>query len=224
MSLPLRRVVTGDGSFTLLRADIEETYHSRHGAIQESMHVFIRAGLDSRVQAGTHELPIRILEVGFGTGTNAWLTMKYASDLQLPIYYETYEPFPVMAEMLAGFVNPESAEDESAFNNLHSAEWNTDIEISPWFTVRKVQEFFGAGIGAKNFDVIFFDAFSPEKEPQLWTQEVFDHCFRALREGGILVTYCSKGDVRRRLQASGFWVEKLPGPPGKREMLRAIVK
>ncbi|WP_440134473.1 tRNA (5-methylaminomethyl-2-thiouridine)(34)-methyltransferase MnmD [Chitinophaga sancti] len=196
--------LTDDGSHTISIPEMQVTYHSTHGAIQESMHVFIQAGLQAL------QLPaIRIFEMGFGTGLNALLTMQHATT---PVYYYAVEQYPLTAAEVEGL---------SYGNELHGYAWNVDVQINEWFTLHKAHASLLDVQPAQAFDLIYYDAFAPATQPELWTKEVFEKLYGLLDPGGILVTYCSKGDVRRAMLAAGFGVEKLAGPPGKREMLRA---
>lgn len=196
--------LTADGSHTIAIPDLNVTYHSTHGAIQESMHVFIQAGL----QAVQQPL-VRIFEMGFGTGLNALLTMQYATT---PVYYYAVEQFPLTAAEVEGL---------SYGDTLHQYPWNEDVEISDQFTLHKAHGSLLEITPGQTFHLIYYDAFAPKAQPELWTREVFEKLYSFLVPGGMLVTYCSKGDVRRAMLAAGFTVEKLVGPPGKREMLRA---
>lgn len=219
--------VTSDGSHTIAIPDMNVTYHSRHGAIQESMHVFIKAGWDAlldsfKVKGDAEPECINILEMGFGTGLNALLTLQHSHGRK--VYYESLEKHPLpasMAESLnyAAMLNDSSL--EVPFARMHSCAWDEPVGITQGFTLFKSSTSLLSFQSGKRFHLIFFDAFAPNAQPELWTPEVFTNLFNHLLAGGILVTYCSKGDVRRALQAAGFKVEKIPGPPGKREMLRA---
>lgn len=196
--------LTADGSHTIAIPDMNVTYHSTHGAIRESMHVFIQAGLQAL------QLPaVRIFEMGFGTGLNALLTMQHAD---IPVYYYAVEQYPLTAEEVEGL---------SYGNELHAYPWDEDVEINERFTLHKAHVSLLSVQPEQEFDLIYYDAFAPGAQPELWTREVFEKLYGMLAAGGILVTYCSKGDVRRAMLAAGFKVEKLAGPPGKREMLRA---
>lgn len=201
--------ITADGSHTISIPDMQVTYHSMHGAVQESMHVFIEAGLRTL----THD-NIRIFEMGFGTGLNALLTCQHADKA---IYYYSVEQFPLTPAETAGLNY-----DATILQLLHSAPWNEDVAITPHFTLHKSHHSLLEVATAQTFHMIYYDAFAPRAQPELWTQTVFERLYRWLEPGGILVTYCSKGDVRRAMMAAGFTVEKLAGPPGKREMLRAV--
>lgn len=211
-------VRTDDGSDTLYSAILDESYHSRNGAIQESMHVFIQAGLRHRQLDS-----LRVFEVGFGTGLNALLSWREAEEQNLHVFYETIEAFPLppsIYEPLFFNVGTSSLPSDALFQ-LHQCEWGIPTQLSPLFSFNKHQGFFDAYTFEEPFDVVFYDAFSPDKQPELWTEELFRKVYNALRPNGVLVTYCAKGEVRRTLQRAGFQTERIPGPPGKREMLRA---
>jgi len=211
---------TSDGSHTLYVAEIDETYHSTHGAIQESMHIFIDSALRKcRLNQ------IRILEIGFGTGLNALLTKQEADLNGYTIHYTTLEKFPVRMELVAA-LNYASLTTVVAgadfFNEIHQAPWNTTVQVASNFELHKVECDFTQFESALNqFDVIYFDAFSPDKQPEMWTVEQFSRIYDWCAPQAVLSTYCAKGIVRRALQQVGFEVERLPGPPGKREILRA---
>ena len=210
---------TADGSNTLFVPELNEHYHSIKGAWTESEHIFIRMGLEH------HPSPSpRVLEIGFGTGLNAFLTLLYADKTQRTVHYTSLERYPVAPELISHLGYPERICPERAvdFYALHRAAWEEDIPLTPYFTLHKVQTDFTTYDFPDAYDVIYFDAFAPEKQPEMWTQELFARLYHSLRPGGILTTYCAKGAVRRTLQAVGFTVKRLPGPPeGKREILRA---
>jgi tRNA U34 5-methylaminomethyl-2-thiouridine-forming methyltransferase MnmC len=213
-------VTTADGSSSIYLPAFDEHYHSSHGAIQESMHVFVAKGWQP-VAARQHE--ISILEIGFGTGLNAWLILRECEkDPAKKVAFTSLEAYPVSAED-AVKLNYAPAGAQEKFLKLHEAEWGSGAQLTPNFSLLKLQttlqDFASA---AEAFDLIFFDAFSPKIQPELWTEEIFAKMFHAMKPGGILVTYCAKGEVRRNMQKAGFKVERLPGPPGKREMLRAV--
>jgi len=212
-------IITEDGSHTLFVPEIDECYHSSHGAIQESRHIFIEAGLKQCAKS-----EIRVLEVGFGTGLNAFLTMLEAERSGVQIHYTSLEKYPVAVEKALMLNYPEelSPEKRNHFELLHRSVWNEEVQISPNFTLEKVETDFTDVELTGKYDVIYFDAFSPEKQPEMWTTERFEKIFEHCNEGAILTTYCAKGVVRRAMQAAGFNVERLAGPPGKREILRGI--
>ena len=219
-------IKTADGSATIYLPDWNEHYHSKHGAVQEALHVFIRTGLEHYLERSTPE-KMSILEIGFGTGLNALLTFFEAEKRAVKISYTGIEAYPVSAEELdaldyAGMIRENNAAE--VFKLLHEVVWEKRSEISPFFDLQKEKKFFSEISATSEFDLIYFDAFGPRVQPDLWSEEVFANMYKALRAGGVLVTYSAKGSVRRAMQAVGFEVERLPGPPGKREMLRATRK
>jgi tRNA U34 5-methylaminomethyl-2-thiouridine-forming methyltransferase MnmC len=210
---------TADGSLTLYVAPLDETYHSRHGAMQESEYVFIRNGL--LYALAQPRTALYVLEVGFGTGLNAWLTCRLAEARQCFIYYTAIEAYP-LPEVWWRQLNyaPHQAE---AFAQLHQAAWGTAVRLHPWFTLTKVHtKLEDAQLPAGHFDVVYFDAFAPNRQPELWAPHMLAKTTSALRSGGVWVTYSARGEVRRNLMALGLQVERLPGPPGKKHMLRAV--
>lgn len=207
---------TADGSDTLFVPSIDEHYHSIHGAKQESLHVFIAAGLDQ-----LKKTTLNIFEVGFGTGLNALLSFEYAEKNNLTINYHTVELYPIEEDLIEQLSYNTT---DSAFQKIHHCDWNKEILISTHFCLKKIEANFSLNyesILSDSYDIIFFDAFAPDKQPEMWTQEIFNTLFLHTNNGGILSTYCAKGSVRRMLQQAGYIVERLAGPPGKREMLRA---
>ena len=210
---------TADGSCTLYVPELDEHYHSVKGALTESQHIFIDMGLKHC------PLPTpRILEIGLGTGLNCFLTLLTAEEEKRHIHYTGIERFPLNMEVIRQLDYPSligSGHEEDYFH-IHQAPWEEDAVLSPWFTLHKIEGDFTNYTFEKGYDIIYFDAFAPEKQPEMWNQALFDGLYNVLNEGGILTTYCAKGVVRRMLQAAGFIVERLPGPPGgKREILRA---
>jgi tRNA U34 5-methylaminomethyl-2-thiouridine-forming methyltransferase MnmC len=216
--------ITKDGSSTIYNSSLDQHYHSIHGAVQESQHVFMKMGwacLFERSREHANEDDISILEIGFGTGLNAFLVLQECMrDVSRKCFYTSLEAFPVEEHLIAE-LNYASESEREIFQSLHRAEWNTDELISNNFILKKINIKLEDFIPQQNsFDLIFFDAFSPEAQPELWTEEIFRKLYSAMKQEGILVTYCAKGQVRRNLIAAGFRVERLEGPPGKREMLR----
>lgn len=211
--------ISGDGSTTLRVQEWDEPYHSRHGAIQESQHVFIEQGLRH-----LNKDPLRILEMGLGTGLNALLTYLFAQMNNRNIEYMGVEAFPLRKEewkqlnYLEQLGVPEAQEFWSA---LHTAANDSWVELSEFFSLKKVLIDFRDIKDDTLFDLVYYDAFGPRVQPELWTTEIFQKMFGLMKPGGLLVTYCAKGDVRRSMTEVGFTVERIPGPPGKREMLRA---
>ncbi len=221
MLLEIRQ--TKDGSNTLYVPTLNEHYHSVHGALQESKHVFIKHGLEHVLEA---KKDIKLLEVGFGTGLNAILTFPYALSQAAFIQYDTLEKFPLGPEVVDKLhfdkfiLNPEL---HDTFLQMHACPWDEPVSFTPYFTLQKIhealEEFYPPDA---YYDLIYFDAFAPDKQPELWDEAMFAKLYKASRPGGILVTYCAKGSFKRSLKAAGFEVEALPGPPGKREMTRGV--
>lgn len=212
---------TADGSLTIHLPDWDEQYHSKHGAIQESKHVFIKTGLHHFCELHDVE-ELAILEIGFGTGLNALLTSQEAVEFDKIISYDGVEAYPISFDQVQGLNYPEQLDvDSSIFLKLHEVAWETPQKITPHFLLHKQQKFFKDITAINVYHLIYFDAFGARVQPELWTQEVFKTMYDALKKDGVLVTYAAKGSVRRAMQAVGFKVERLPGPPGKREMLRA---
>lgn len=213
-------IQTADGSKTISIDGDRETYHSHHGAVTESLHVFIKHGFKAAAQKAR---PTSILEVGFGTGLNALLTYRYAAQNECQVLYHGLEPNPLHASewrALDYAVNEELA----VFELMHEV-GEEPRAIAPNFTLRRSRfGLFEAAVADASTDLIYYDAFGPNTQPELWTPDCFERCFSALTAGGVFVTYCAKGQVRRDLQSIGFEVERLTGPPGKREMLRAWKK
>lgn len=217
----LEIITTGDGSQTLYRRDLDEIYHSTHGAIQESKHIFI----DSALSAHPPLPLINILEIGFGTGLNAVLTMEYASKHSQPIHYHTIEKHPLPPSITNKLSYGKQLSLESEYTAIHKSPWNKSIELSPYFSIHKTDKAFDdVELEDNRYHIIYFDAFAPEYSPELWTIPVFQHLHNALVAGGILITYCAKGEVQRNLKASGYTVHKLPGPKGKREIVKGVVR
>lgn len=245
---------TRDHSHTLYVPELDETYHSRNGAIEEALYVYIGRGLndwfrsralglssfgsaqdDTSAKQITYETEnskpqtanskpqtVHLLEMGFGTGLNAWLTALECATLDIHCHYHSLETFPLGKEVISqlNYTSEHSIADVQVFSTIHKSAWNTPVKITEHFTLHKelvsLQDFV-AGTG---FDIIYFDAFAPEKQPELWTEDIFRKLYASLNPGGAIVTYSSKGDIRRMWQAIGFEVERLKGPPFKRHMLR----
>jgi len=220
----MERVIqlTADGSHTIAIPAMQVTYHSMYGAIQESMHVFIESGLKPLLH---NYQTIHIFEMGFGTGLNALLSFQCAMQHDQKIYYYAVELFPLQMHEYSSLNYVAQLQNDLLqlyFIQMHEGVWEKDIIIHPLFTLHKTNQSFFNLSTYHPFNLIYFDAFAPSAQRELWTQEVFEKIFYLLGENGTLVTYCSKGDVRRAMIAAGFKVEKLPGPPGKREMIRAV--
>jgi tRNA U34 5-methylaminomethyl-2-thiouridine-forming methyltransferase MnmC len=217
---------TGDGSPTLYVPALDEHYHSHHGAAQESRHVFIEAGLRPflRENTGQPDYLVHVLEVGLGTGLNALLTLDAARQDSVAVAYDGYETLPLPAAAVAALAPQWEASPSlrDAFAQLHAAPWGEPLALTPIFSLTKLlAKVQHAALPATYYNLIYFDAFAPEKQPELWTEDVFAKLYAAAAPGAVLVSYCAQGQFRRNLRAAGWLTEKLPGPPGKREMTRA---
>jgi tRNA U34 5-methylaminomethyl-2-thiouridine-forming methyltransferase MnmC len=211
-------VTTKDGSHSLYDDKLDEHYHSVHGAITESQHVFIEAGFKH-----FRKHHIRILELGFGTGLNALLTLAESIESEISIHYTGIEKYPLESSIIES-LNYESRIDpkwKGIFKRIHDSSWQKEILLKPEFILKKIQCDMLEMELTGEFDLVYFDAFAPEKQPELWTEKIFKQIFISMSSQSVLTTYSSKGLVRRNLIAAGFRVEKIPGPPGKREMTRA---
>ena len=219
---------TEDGSTTIYVPSLQEHYHSVHGAIQEARHIFIEAGIGFFLAAHSGETginhPLHILEAGFGTGLNAYLTMIYATEQQIPVCYHSIEKYPLTEEEIVHLNYPDQTgfTPKQLFRTLHDVAWETEQRLTPYFTLCKHRQDFCDISFPPQFHIVFFDAFNPDVQPHLWTTEVLARFYQALLPQGILVTYCVKGIVKQALRSVGFTLKRLPGPPGKREMLRAL--
>jgi tRNA U34 5-methylaminomethyl-2-thiouridine-forming methyltransferase MnmC len=217
-----RLIVTGDGSHSFELPGLSEQYHSTFGAIQESKHVFVDAGL---LSLPPNSGRINILEIGFGTGLNALLTFRESLQMHMPITYHALEPFPLLeAEYsklnFTRFIEGDGINE--AFGLFHQCKWDEEMEVSPFFIFRKQKLRVQEAVFQEGFyDLIYFDAFGPDTQPEMWERPVFERMYKALCQSGLLTTYSSKGSFRRLLKECGFKVEKLAGPPGKREITRA---
>ncbi len=234
-------VITADGSSTIHLPDWNEQYHSKHGAIQEAYHVFIKHGFHhfchseqgKKSQQKKSDFPlstvdnphnISILEIGFGTGLNAFITLLEAEKLKAPVNYFGVEGYPVLMDEINQLNYPKKLNAEnkaSLFSKLHDVSWEDPHKITPYFTLAKQNKFFSEIKDKDCYNIIYFDAFGARVQPELWTERIFQKMYDALQTKGILITYSAKGSVRRAMETVGFKVERLPGPPGKREMLRA---
>lgn len=208
--------LTEDGSFTIHIPELNEHYHSVHGAIQESRHIFIKTGIEY-----LNRPELTILEAGFGTGLNAYLSLINAKEQHRKITYHSFEKYPLSAEEVKALnYNTRLNDTSTLFYKLHTTPWEQEVEITPYFTLHKHQADFSEVNFPPRFDLIFFDAFAPDVQPHLWEEEILGLFCKALKPGGIFVTYCVKGIVKQALRGLGLTLERLPGPPGKREILR----
>ncbi|MHA7131549.1 tRNA (5-methylaminomethyl-2-thiouridine)(34)-methyltransferase MnmD [Algoriphagus namhaensis] len=224
MSNPIKIITTEDGSHSLYHEGLKETYHSFHGAFRESIHVFMLYGLDSWLMQNPNKKPIRVFEVGFGTGLNAWLSLVWAEQNRVPMLYHTIEPFPLEEEIYSqlnyGEMDESIAHYRPYLQQLHRAAWDSGTVMSEYFNMKKEQTTLEE-VQLYPMDVVFYDAFAPKKQPELWEKQLFEKIYHMMRPGAVLTTYCATGQLRRDLADIGFQVEKQPGPPGKKEMTRA---
>ena len=209
---------TSDGSHSLLSADFSVPYHSRHGAIGETQHVFIDAGLKSKKDFDH----VSILDIGFGTGLNAFMSFLYGSTINNSIYYEAIEAYPVDLSTVRALNYAERLNsDNSPFLQMHELDWDIKHSLNDKFIFQKKHSKFQNFTSSHQFDVIYYDAFAPTAQPELWEPGILSKMYTLLNDDGVLVTYCAQGQFKRNLKAVGFTIEPLPGPVGKREMTRA---
>jgi len=212
-------MITEDGSHTIYLPEMDEHYHSIHGAIQESVHIYIEQGL-----LQTTKSPISVLEIGFGTGLNAYLTFCYAQERNISIDYFSLEKYPLTEAEYSQLNYPESIFPENAaiFVQMHRADWEDVQTISPNFRLKKLKTDLLTHQFNHNpqYDLVYYDAFAPGKQPEMWTDEILQKVAASVKIDGIIITYCAKGSVRRALSSAGFLMERIPGPVGKKEILR----
>ena len=220
MSMERRVIKTADGSHTLEIIEMEDTYHSRHGALQESDYVFVGKGLNEKLVT---QQQVSILEIGFGTGLNALVTKQAISSTKASVHYTALETSPVHQEEIA-LLNYTALIPALAdfYSEIHRAKWGEEVALDEQFTLLKHQVAIEEFKSEKRFDLVYFDAFGPASQPELWSLELLRKVYELTAPGGIFVTYCAKGQVRRDLTEAGYTVERLPGPPGKRHMLRGV--
>jgi len=217
--MDIKLILTQDGSYTLYVPGMDEHYHSRFGALTESEHIFINAGLASLRRGDTS-----ILEVGFGTGLNALLSARHATREKIRVRYTTLEKYPldpsIISRLNYGHLAGEGGEE--LFRAIHEAPWNGPVAITEWFTMEKRQTDLTAEAPSGVYDLVYFDAFGPDKQPEMWSEEVMHRIAAVTHPGSLFVTYSAKGNLKRMLRSMGFEVEHLPGPPGKRVFTRAV--
>jgi tRNA U34 5-methylaminomethyl-2-thiouridine-forming methyltransferase MnmC len=214
-------IMTQDGSYTLYSKEHEVTYHSRYGAIQESNHVFIHSGLLPHLKK---QDKISILELGFGTGLNVLLTWKNIMDIDtVHVDYHSFDVYPLPEDLLNACVYKDHLKIPTSISkNILTSDWDKLIEVDSRFTLTKHnKDILEETLTDNYFDIVYFDAFSPESQPELWSASLFEKIYESMTGQAVLVTYCAKGEVKRILKKIGFTLESLPGPPGKREMTRA---
>ena len=219
----MKLILTNDGSHTLYVPELKEHYHSVFGAMQESRHIFLNAGFYKAIES---KRKLNVLEAGFGTGLNALLTCLAAEKEKARVNYTAVELHPLPPAIYHKLNYAALVKEQGSlqmFLKLHSSDWGDEIRISDHFTLKKLKtDIREIDFPDKRFDLIYFDAFAPEVQPELWTADVFKRYALCSNKNCVLVTYSCKGEVKRNLKSAGFVVEKLPGPPGKREILRAV--
>lgn len=218
----IKLVVTGDGSSTLFVEELNEHYHSTFGAMQESRHIFIEAGFKYQQKSFKQ---IKILEIGFGTGLNALLSIDESLKHEAKTDYCGIEPYPVKPTFISALNYGEILKSDLLSNHfiqIHDAAWNCKIKLSPNFIFEKMKDTIeNVELPEHYFNLVYFDAFGPDVQPEIWTEKIFKNIYDSMESGGVLLTYSVKGIVKRALKSTGFTIEKLPGPIGKREFLRA---
>ncbi len=214
-------VSSADGSHTLFLPEMNETYHSLHGAVTESQYVFIEKGLK---EAAKSENDLHILEVGFGTGLNALLTLAFAEQHQRRVVYHTLEPYPLPVEIWQKLNYKDRLPEPAGhfYEIMHQLEWGKETALTPYFVIKKNMCRLEDWQSTANYDLVYFDAFAPGKQAEVWDLSNIEKCYNYIKTPGLLVSYCAQGQFRRNLQSAGFEVERLPGPPGKKEMIRAL--
>jgi tRNA U34 5-methylaminomethyl-2-thiouridine-forming methyltransferase MnmC len=221
MSDNLQIITTSDGSHSLLNTTLNETYHSHHGALQESLHVFIKHGLEY-FHGNSHTRSVRVFEVGFGTGLNALLTLQFVLNHEVSVEYTSIEAYPLGKEVWSQLNYAQTLGMHEQFIKLHEAGWNEWQNIPVNFRLRKLNTTLQNVTFDQQYDVVYFDAFAPSKQPEMWQLPLLEKVANALTAKGVFVTYCAKGQLKRDLRSLGLMVETLAGPPGKKEMVRAL--
>ncbi len=218
----IEHIITSDGSSTLINKDLNTSYHSLHGALQESQHIYIKNGL---LEISKKQYEIKVFELGFGTGVNAWLSLEFALRNKVIIHFTSIEKYIVEESLIQqlNYSNQFQFENgKSYFNTIHELNWNKKHVINDNFSLNKIKEDWLSFETKEKFDLIYFDAFGPGSQSELWNQTSLSKAYNILNPQGILVTFCAQGEFRRTLKSIGFQVERLPGPPGKREMTKAV--
>ncbi|MDH5380287.1 MAG: tRNA (5-methylaminomethyl-2-thiouridine)(34)-methyltransferase MnmD [Cyclobacteriaceae bacterium] len=215
----IRIIETEDGSHSLELPNLNETYHSKYGAIQESEYVYIKQGFSQFVKTNG----LKILEIGFGTGLNALLTLREALKRKVAVEYHTVEAYPILPEVYEKLNYGKYILSAEAFLNLHQISWDEQKEVSPYFKIKKYhQKVEEIDLPHNYFDLVYFDAFAPSKQADIWSVKVLEKVGNSMATGGKFVTYCAQGAFKRNLKTLGFKVEELQGPPGKMQMIRAV--
>ncbi|MEP1034189.1 tRNA (5-methylaminomethyl-2-thiouridine)(34)-methyltransferase MnmD [Ekhidna sp.] len=219
----IKIITTEDGSHSLFDEELNETYHSTRGARGESMHVFIREGLEQWL-SGNQVEEIRILEIGLGTGLNAFLTAQFAEIQGVKVHFTSLEPFPIKKEIYENLNFHRSEQERELLLKIHECDWEKELGMTASFMLHKTIATLEDFETSQLFQIIYFDAFAPSKQPEVWSLENLKKCFSLLEKGGILTTYCAQGQFKRNLAEAGFDVETLQGAMGKKEMVRGLCK
>ena len=217
----IKIITTEDGSHSLFDEELNETYHSTKGARGESLHVFIREGLEHWL-FGNQAEEIKVLEIGLGTGLKAFLTAQFAARHSQKIHFTSLEPFPIEKEIYQNLNFFQSEKEKGLLLEIHETEWEKELSITLPFSLYKTTSRLEDFTTSNSFHLIYFDAFAPSKQPEVWSLENLKKCFSLLDKGGILTTYCAQGQFKRNLSEAGFQVESLQGAMGKKEMVRGI--
>ena len=217
--MPIKIITTEDGSHSLFDEELNETYHSTRGARGESMHVFIKEGLEFWA-AQNQVSEINILEIGLGTGLNVFLTAAWAEKKSQFINFTSLEPFPIEKEIYQDLNFHQSEKERVLLHEIHQSDWEKETEITTSFNIHKTRAKLEHFQTSQQFNLIYFDAFAPSKQPEVWSLENLKKCFSLLKPGGVLTTYCAQGQFKRNLAEAGLEVETLQGAMGKKEMVR----
>lgn len=219
-------ISTGDGSSSLYNAALDETYHSTKGALTESQYVYIDKGVEYLKQKGSREF--EILEIGFGTGLNAILTYMYKLQYpELEFNYTTIEKYPLTPETIQQLTYNGISDNENiaeVYNAMHTCSWGNSYKLEEGFTFTKLQQDINTINNSAQYNLVYYDAFAPSKQPEMWTMEVLEKIKQSMQVGGVLVTYCAQGQFKRNLKALGFELDIIEGPMGKKEMTRATLR
>ena len=220
--MPIKIITTEDGSHSLFDEKLNETYHSTRGAKGESLHVFIKEGLEHWITKNEAKGAIKILEVGLGTGLNAFLTAQFATAKKKKIHFTSLEPFPIARDVYQHLNFYQSEEEKDLLMKIHASDWEEVIHLSQDFSLFKTQSKLEKYESDELFDIIYFDAFAPSKQPEVWSLDNLKSCHDLLEKGGVLTTYCAQGQFKRDLAEAGFEVDTLQGAMGKKEMVRGV--